>query len=115
MDNGGCSGFQYKFELDSNPKEEEDRYRVISSTLFINVPSIALNLSHYACRVFSKNGADVVIDETSFEFIKGATVDYVEEMMHAKFSVLNNPQSEQACGCGSSFAVKNFAKNPALD
>jgi iron-sulfur cluster assembly accessory protein len=58
---------------------------------------------------------EVVVDETSFDFVKGATVDYVQEMMHSKFAVVNNPQSESACGCGSSFAAKNFSSNPARD
>lgn len=57
----------------------------------------------------------VVIDNTSFELVKGSTVDFVQEMIRSSFAVVNNPQSESACGCGSSFAVKNFANNPALD
>lgn len=44
-----------------------------------------------------------------------AQVDFEENMMRSAFAVLNNPVSESACGCGSSFAVKNFEKNPALD
>lgn len=42
-------------------------------------------------------------------------MDFKEELIRSSFSVLNNPQSESACGCGSSFAAKNFAANPALD
>jgi iron-sulfur cluster assembly 2 len=57
----------------------------------------------------------VVIDSGSFELIKGATVDFKEELIRSAFLVINNPQSESACGCGSSFAAKNFAANPALD
>lgn len=45
----------------------------------------------------------------------GATVDYKEELIKSAFSIVNNPQSESACGCGSSFAAKNFSSNPALD
>ena len=66
-------------------------------------------------RIFTKNGTEVVVDSSSFEFIKGSTIDYVQEMIHSKFAVTNNPQSESACGCGSSFAVKNFSVNPAKD
>ncbi len=55
------------------------------------------------------------MDSTSLGLIAGSTVDYVEEMMKSAFAVINNPKSESACGCGSSFAVKNFASNPALD
>jgi Fe-S cluster assembly iron-binding protein IscA len=47
--------------------------------------------------------------------VKGSTIDYVQEMMRSAFAVMHNPQSESACGCGSSFAVKNFASNPAID
>jgi Fe-S cluster assembly iron-binding protein IscA len=55
------------------------------------------------------------VDKGSFEFVKGATVDYERELIRSAFAVVNNPQSESACGCGSSFALKNFAANPALD
>lgn len=66
-------------------------------------------------RIFAKDGAQVVVDSGSFELIKGSTVDYTQEMIRSSFAVVNNPQSESACGCGSSFAVKNFSSNPALD
>lgn len=55
------------------------------------------------------------MDDSSIEFVKGATVDYHEEMIRSAFVVTNNPQSESACGCGSSFAMKNFEDNPAVD
>ena len=63
--------------------------------------------------VFTKNGTKVVVDSTSFDLIKGSTVDYVVEMIKSSFAITNNPQSESACGCGTSFAIKNFANNPA--
>ena len=66
-------------------------------------------------RVFERDGSSVVIDVKSFELIKGATVDYKEELIRSAFSIVNNPQSESACGCGSSFAAKNFGANPARD
>ena len=66
-------------------------------------------------RVFERDGSSVVIDTKSFELIKGATVDYKEELIRSAFSIVNNPQSESACGCGSSFAAKNFGANPARD
>jgi len=66
-------------------------------------------------RTFEKDGVQLIVDESSLQFVKGATVDYVEEMMRSAFAVISNPQSEQACGCGSSFAVKQFGLNPAKD
>jgi len=47
--------------------------------------------------------------------LKGSTISYVKEMIRSCFAVVSNPQSESACGCGSSFAVKKFESNPALD
>ncbi len=65
--------------------------------------------------MFKKEESKVVVDNGSFELVKGATIDYVQEMMRSAFTVVNNPQSESACGCGSSFAAKNFSANPARD
>jgi iron-sulfur cluster assembly accessory protein len=80
VDGGGCSGFQYKFELDSASQDDDV--------------------------LFEKAGAKLVIDETSLDLVRGSTIDFVEEMISSSFQVLNNPQSESSCGCGSSFAPK---------
>jgi len=90
VDAGGCSGFQYKFELTSEALEEDDV-------------------------VFQENASKVVVDAASLELLRGSTIDFVQEMIRSSFAVVENPQSESACGCGSSFAVKNFSSNPALD
>jgi iron-sulfur cluster assembly accessory protein len=66
-------------------------------------------------RVFERDGAKVVVDATSLEYMKGATVDFEVDLMRSAFCVVNNPQSESACGCKSSFAMKNFSAHPALD
>ena len=60
--------------------------------------------------VFARDGAAVVVDPASLQFIKGATIDFEQELIRSAFAIVNNPQSESACGCGSSFAVKNFDK-----
>jgi len=57
----------------------------------------------------------VVVDKTSLGFLEGSTIDYVIEMIKSSFVVVDNPQSESACGCGSSFAVKNFQQHGAED
>ena len=93
VDAGGCSGFEYKFEVETDPDALEEDDIVWEGP----------------------EGARVVVDESSLGFIKGATLDYVVEMIKSAFTVKENPQSEAACGCGSSFAVKNFSVNPALD
>ncbi len=91
VDSGGCSGFQYVFEMEGEDIDDEEDL------------------------VFKRDGVAVVVDEGSFQYIKGSTIDFEQELIRSAFAVVNNPQSESACGCGSSFAVKNFESNPALD
>ena len=75
---GGCSGFQYALALD---KRKEDDH------------------------VFEHNGVSVLVDKVSMQFVFGSEVDYVEGLQGAGFAV-NNPNVVAACGCGSSFQVK---------
>lgn len=93
VDAGGCSGFQYQFEVDNEIDDEEDIIVVATED---STPRI-------------------VVDEISLGFLKGSKLDYVQEMIKSAFVVVDNPQSESACGCGSSFAMKNFEANPAID
>jgi iron-sulfur cluster assembly protein len=78
---GGCSGFQYALAFDA-PKEGDHR--------------------------FETDGVAVVVDKTSMQFVFGSEVDWVDGLQGAGFSV-NNPNVVAACGCGSSFQVKEDA------
>ncbi|XP_029900078.1 iron-sulfur cluster assembly 2 homolog, mitochondrial [Myripristis murdjan] len=80
VEGGGCSGFQYKFSVDSNRSEDD--------------------------RLFEREGVGVIVDEESLEFVKGATLDYSQELIRSTFQVLKNPQADHGCSCGSSFSVK---------
>lgn len=82
VESGGCSGFQYKFNLEEDAIDEEEDH------------------------VFERDGARVVCDDVSYEFLKGSTVDFEEEMIRSSFAVVNNPNMESGCGCGVSFAPK---------
>ena len=82
---GGCSGFQYALALDK-PKGDD--------------------------HVFEHNGVSVVVDKVSMQFVFGSQVDYVDGLQGAGFTV-NNPNVVAACGCGSSFQVKDDAQQAA--
>lgn len=107
VDAGGCSGFQYKFLLLS----EDDN----GNSTVGNDGGEDGTIDPEEDVVFTKDGMRVVVDQTSLDLLRGSTIDYVSEMIRSSFAVVGNPQSESACGCGSSFAVKNFGSNPALD
>jgi iron-sulfur cluster assembly protein len=56
--------------------------------------------------VFTVHGVKVVVDPLSFNYIKGASVDYVEDMMGGGFKI-DNPNAVRSCGCGSSFSTED--------
>lgn len=75
---GGCSGFQYGFTFDE--EQNEDDFVVV------------------------KNDVTILIDAMSMQYLEGATIDYVEDLMGSSFSI-KNPNAQSTCGCGSSFGV----------
>jgi iron-sulfur cluster assembly accessory protein len=82
---GGCSGFQYALALDAAKQDDN---------------------------VFEHNGVAVAVDKASMQFVFGSQVDYVDGLQGAGFTV-NNPNVVAACGCGSSFTVREDAAEQA--
>ncbi len=78
VEGGGCSGFQYKFDLADHPDSED--------------------------RVSETDGVKLVVDPVSLDLVSGSTVDFVESLGGATFRV-ENPQAAAGCGCGSSFGI----------
>lgn len=78
VEGGGCSGFQYKFDVERQRADDD----------------IALG----------RPGATVLIDPVSLNFMTGSEIDYVDDLIGASFKV-NNPQAKSSCGCGTSFSL----------
>ncbi|MEP6867360.1 MAG: iron-sulfur cluster insertion protein ErpA [Novosphingobium sp.] len=78
VEGGGCSGFQYKFDL-ADATDAEDT-------------------------VVKTDGTELVVDAMSLELVSGCVVDFVESLGGAAFKV-ENPNATAGCGCGSSFSV----------
>ena len=74
---GGCSGLQYRMEIDGFKERD---------------------------KVFERDGARLIVDRKSFLYLSGAEIDYVEELMSSGFRVVN-PNAKRTCGCGESFVV----------
>ncbi|WP_036665647.1 iron-sulfur cluster insertion protein ErpA [Paludibacterium yongneupense] len=75
---GGCAGFQYGFAFDENCADDDLR--------------------------FDTDGVTVLVDGTSLQYLRGASVDYEEGLQGSRF-VINNPNAASSCGCGNSFSV----------
>ena len=78
VEGGGCSGFQYKFELAELPEDDD--------------------------LVVERDGVQLLVDAVSLDLLTGSEVDYVESLGGAAFKVIN-PNAASGCGCGSSFAI----------
>jgi iron-sulfur cluster insertion protein len=78
VNGGGCSGFQYSFSLDDKQNDDD--------------------------LLIERDGALLLIDETSAGVLAGSEIDYQEDLMGSSFTV-RNPNASASCGCGSSFSV----------
>lgn len=63
-------------------------------------------LIQYLCRVFEKENAKVLVDQITLDFIGGSKIDYKSEMIKQGFEVMENPNAETGCSCGTSFSPK---------
>lgn len=89
VDGGGCSGFQYAFQLENwDQKPRPDTLKNEDDVLFEN------------------NGAFLIVDNISLAYMSGSKVDYAQELISSSFRVTDNPNSESSCGCGVSFSPK---------
>ncbi len=78
VEGGGCSGFQYKFDMETTKANDDI--------------------------VIVRDDVTVLIDPVSVQYMAGAEIDFVESLIGAAFKV-NNPNATASCGCGTSFAL----------
>jgi iron-sulfur cluster assembly accessory protein len=78
VEGGGCSGFQYKFDME-RAKASDDL-------------------------VIDRGGAVVLIDPVSVDYMAGSEIDFVDDLIGASFKI-KNPKATAACGCGTSFSL----------
>jgi iron-sulfur cluster assembly accessory protein len=78
VEGGGCSGFQYKFDFDRTQSSDD--------------------------LVLARDGVVVLIDPISVQYMAGAEIDYVDDLIGSSFKI-NNPVATASCGCGTSFSV----------
>ena len=78
VEGGGCSGFQYKFDLVAEPASDD--------------------------LVIERDNARVLVDPVSLEFLNGAEIDFVDDLIGSAFKI-RNPNATASCGCGTSFTV----------
>jgi iron-sulfur cluster insertion protein len=78
VNGGGCSGFQYGFELEDMRNDDD--------------------------LVIERNGATVLIDSTSLVYLNGSQIDFVDDLIGQSFRI-SNPNATSSCGCGTSFSI----------
>lgn len=78
VEGGGCSGFQYQFDLVDAVQPEDMK--------------------------IERDGSAALVDDVSMAFLKGSVIDFVDELAGAQFQV-RNPNAKSSCGCGVSFSI----------
>jgi iron-sulfur cluster assembly accessory protein len=78
VNGGGCSGFQYAFDVERQRQAED--------------------------LVIEKDGATVLVDEVSVQYMDGSVIDFVDDLIGQSFKV-ENPHATASCGCGTSFSL----------
>jgi iron-sulfur cluster assembly accessory protein len=78
VEGGGCSGFQYKFDMEREKAADD--------------------------LVIERDGAVVLVDQVSSQFMAGSEIDFVDDLLGASFKI-NNPKATASCGCGTSFSI----------
>ena len=78
VNGGGCSGFSYGFTFDENQNDDDF--------------------------LIEQGAVKFLVDEMSYQYLVGATIDFIEDIQGSQFSI-NNPNATTTCGCGSSFSV----------
>jgi iron-sulfur cluster assembly accessory protein len=79
VEGGGCSGFQYRYDLVRDPPADDDI-------------------------LLARDGAKVLIDAISLEYMAGSEIDFVDDLMGQSFQI-KNPLAVAGCGCGTSFSI----------
>ncbi len=78
VNGGGCSGFEYAFDIDTQVQEDD--------------------------LVIERDGAAVLVDEISAQYMEGSVIDFVDDLIGQSFQI-RNPLATSSCGCGTSFSI----------
>ena len=78
VNGGGCSGFQYAFDIEQARQPDDI--------------------------IVQRDGATVLVDQVSLPFLEGSTIDFVDDLIGQSFKI-QNPHATASCGCGTSFSI----------
>ncbi|HMB11574.1 iron-sulfur cluster insertion protein ErpA [Saliniramus sp.] len=78
VNGGGCSGFEYAFDIDTQVQDDD--------------------------LVIERDGAAVLVDEISAQYMEGSVIDFVDDLIGQSFQI-KNPLATSSCGCGTSFSI----------